>query len=250
MRRLIALSIASVLAACGDLNVRSVRAPQSVPVELAGEWVGSWQAATESASGAIVVQVQEYGGAPVVNVMLQNPCITPSIYELVVTGDTFELRAEGAVVLAATLQTDRRLVGTYQCPEESGTWSATWQRPLPELLDLGGHWVGQIAASGQPARGFALELTQSVAGGLVRLEGLLDLGELWPLLVPMRGSVAFRTGGYDLVLQTLPGITPNLLLAGAGVVDPLQVDNGVLQAVGAPVLSVPFAAFSMHRVGP
>jgi hypothetical protein len=250
MRRPVALLLPWCLVACGDLDVRSVREPQVVPAQLAGEWLGTWQSANQTASGAVVVRVQEFAGEPVVRIEFQNPCLEPRAYELVMTASLIELRAEGQVVLAAAVRADRSMDGIYQCEAESGTWTATWQRDLPTLVDLGGDWSGSLAVAGQPTRPIDLVLEQGVQDGSLVLEGLLDLGDLWPSLLPVRGSVFFREGGFEVVLATSAGSTPGLFLAGVGDRDPLQVETGFLQTIGSPVLPFQNGVFQIFWQGP
>lgn len=251
MRSPVLLLLASCgLSACGDLDVRSVRAPQAVPRALIGEWTGSWHATQSGLEGGIVVRVQEFEGEPVVNVQFENPCIEPRTYDLVVTEATIELRADGRTVIAATVGEGRSLIGTYECTAESGTWSAVWQHDLPEVVDLGGDWDGTLVVGGQSNRAVHLELTQSVAGGMVLLDGLLDLGDAWPLPVPMRGTVVFRTGGYDVMLSTLAGNQPVLLLTGTGDTEPLRIENGILQALSSAPLPFQAGLFTVARQGP
>ena len=244
--RHLAFSLVLLLAACGDLEVRSVRAPQSVPQELVGEWVGTWQSTAE-ATGAIVVRVQEFEGEPVVRVEFENPCIEPRSYDLVITAASIELRAEGAAVMTATLVEGRQLVGTYHCPEESGTWTASWQRELPAVQDLSGAWTGSLAAAGQPTRGIDLDLVQTVEGGDVRLQGFLWLHDLWPLPLEIEGTVLFREATFDLLLRTPVGSVPGLLVTGIGDYTPMRVENGLLQPIGTPVLPFPIAGFTIFR---
>lgn len=246
MRALIVMS-AVVLGACGDLEVRSVRAPQAVPQELTGEWVGTWLSAAQT-SGAIVVRVQEFAGEPVVRVDFTNPCVAPRSYDLVVTATTIELRAEGEAVMAATLTADRRLVGSYHCPEESGTWSAAWTRDLPELADLGGAYSGTLAVAGQPIRAVTLDVSQQIVAGELQLDGLLGLPDLWPLPVPLIGTAQFSGTSFDLVLYTPAGVAPPLLLTGTGDRVTLQIDNGLLQPIGPQVLPFSFGLVDLVRL--
>lgn len=245
MRHLV-LSLVLPFAACGDLQVRSVRAPQSVPQELVGEWVGTWQSTAE-ATGAIVVRVQEFEGEPVVRVEFENPCIEPRSYDLVVTAASIELRAEGTAVMTATLVEGRQLVGTYHCPEESGTWTASWQRELPAVQDLSGRWSGSLAAAGQPTRAFDIDLVQVVEGGDVLLQGFLWLRDLWPLPLEVEGTVLFRDDAFDLLLRTPIGSVPGVLVTGIGDYAPMRVENGLLQPIGTPVLPFPIAGFTVFR---
>lgn len=250
MRSLAVLVLSCAFAACGDLEVRSVRAPQAVPRELLGEWSGAWHSAESNSTGNILVRVQQFEGEPVVNVQIENPCIEPRTYDLVVTPATIELRADGRTVIAAVLGAGRELVGTYVCTAETGTWSAVWQRDLPEIADLAGDWSGTLVVGGQPDRPVALELAQRVEGGIVVLDGLLDLGDAWPLPVPMRGTAFFRADGYDVMLNTLAGNLPELWLTGVGDHEPLRIEHGILQALGPQPLPFQSGLFTIAHQGP
>jgi hypothetical protein len=243
------LAAATLLAACGDLDVRSVRSEPRVPAALVGEWQGTWNASTSSASGVVIVRVQEFAGEPIVNVQFQNPCLEPRSYDLVVTPATIELRADGQTVLAATLGEDRELIGVYTCANESGTWLATWRRDLPTLLDLGGEWTGTVMFGDQIVRPIALSLHQTVDAGAVELTGVLDLGDLWPVPVVVSGIAVFREQGYDLTLQTLAGSSPELVLSGSGLTEPMRVEAGLLHVLDQ-ALPFPIGVFALQQQGP
>jgi hypothetical protein len=249
MRHALSLVLPALLAACGDLDVRSVRAaPTGVPSALIGEWQGTWQSSATAANGVVVVRVQEFDGEPVVNVQFQNPCLAPRAYDLVVTPATIELRADGQTVLAASLGDGRELVGTYTCSAEAGTWQAQWRRDLPVLLDLGGTWAGTVQFADQLVRPIELRLEQQVEGGEMLLQGELDLGDLWPAPIPVVGTVLFRDQGYDVTLHTPSGANPELLLSGGGTVDPLRIEAGLLHAANQS-LPFPLGVFTIQRAG-
>lgn len=227
-----------------------MRTPQAVPEALVGEWVGAWQSTSEASAGAVTLRVQEFEGEPLVQIDFQNPCIEPRTYELVVTAEAIELRAEGQTVVSATVVEAGRMVGVYNCTGESGTWGATWQRELPDLVDLGGDWSGSLAVAGQVARPLSLVLQQSVRDAHLELDGLLDLGELWPSLLPLRGTVVFNETGFEVLLSTDSGVLPGLLLTGMGDREPLQIEAGLLQTIGSPLLPFQNGVFTITRRGP
>lgn len=232
MRSLVVL-LPLLVTACGDLELKSVRPTDVVPAGLEGEWVGSWQSVLSNTGGGLNVKVQEFDGEPVLGMQLDNPCITPREYDLVMTPSTIELRADGATVFAATLGEGRTLIGTYQCKADLGTWTATWQRLLPPIVDLGGTWSGDLTIAGQPALPIRLQLDQSVASGAIVIDGALELIGLSPAPIPMTGSAQFRDQGFDLLLQTPNGVAPDLLLTAFGIRDPLRIEVGLLQMFGA-----------------
>ncbi len=250
MRYLVAISLSWLAAACGDLDVKSVRSPQVVPTALLGEWSGTWTSANASAattSGDVLVRVQAFEDQPIVQVQFDHPCVEPRVYELVLSGESIALRADGVVVLAASLAGEGQLLGTFQCPADLGTWSATRQRDLPVVLDLGGSWQAELAVIGAPVRAFDLSLVQSVRSGFVQLDGLLDLGDLWPLPVMVEGPVQFVGEEFQFALRTVVGSSPDVLLTAVGERLTLRVDVGMFQVVGASALPFNQGIFRMQR---
>ena len=81
-----------VLAACGDLDVRTVRVPEVVPAPLEGEWTGTWTSDANGASGPLTVRVQEFGGEPLLSVDIVNACVENRAYDLVLGNGLIELR--------------------------------------------------------------------------------------------------------------------------------------------------------------
>lgn len=232
-----------VLAACGDLDVRSVRVPEVVPASLEGEWTGTWTSDTNGTSGALTVRVQEFGGEPLLSVDIENACVENRAYDLVLGNGLIELRDGDRTVFAGVLGEGRTLLGTFSCDADRGTWTAAWQRDLPALLDLTGTWNGSLATIETPARGVQLTLEQRVRSGLLVLDGTLTIAGLGvdagDLVVPLEGSASFRSDGFDLGLRSPDGIAPVLVLSGLGEPEPLQVEVGVLQVLGPSTL--PFA---------
>lgn len=231
MRSLFAM-LPLVLAACGDLELKSYRPPDAVPAGLEGEWVGSWQSVLSNTSGTLNVQVQEFAGEAIVAVRIENPCITARVYDLVLTPSTIELRADGQTVFAATLGEAGSLVGTYQCEADLGTWAATWQRALPPIVDLSGTWTGELTVSGQRDVPIRLQLAQRVVDSQIVLDGALELTGLWPVPFATSGSAQFREQGFDVLLHTPVGSAPELLLTSFGMREPLRMEVGLLQVFG------------------
>lgn len=221
--------LALALAACGDLDVRSIRPPEIAADVLAGEWVGSWHSPSRNTQGDVVVRVRQFDDQPVVEVVFDNPCIVSRSYELVVTASTIELRADGMAVLAATLSDERRLDGVFQCVDETGTWSAVWQRDLPPVLDLGGPWGGDVRLWGGPVHGLELDLQQSVRGGVVQLDGTLRVPGLWQEPIAVTGNAVFDAATFDVLLRSLEATGPQLVLTGTGDTVQLRVDLGFLR---------------------
>ncbi len=245
MLRLLVLLLPMLFAACGDLDVRSVRTPTTSATAFAGEWAGAWTSSQVASTGSVVVRVQFFGDSPVVQLVIDNPCFEPREYELRVVDDTIELRIDGESLLDAELG-DGELVGTYRCGADQGTWQAGFVRDLPEVVDLSGTWSGDLLVFGQQQRTLHLDLVQSAAGGAIRLDGFLQLSD-WPLPIAVRGITTFRDEGFDLHLHTEVGSSPPLVLSGAGELQPLRVDPGLLEAVGPSPL--PFQT-GLFRIAP
>jgi hypothetical protein len=244
MRRL-AISLLAALAACGDLEVKSVRAPDPVAA-WEGQWDGSWSSSS-GGSGSVTVRVQSFRGEPVVAVEFSNPCFATRTYELVLLPNSIELRADGETVLAATLGDGPRLVGTYDCTTDFGLWDAVRVGDLPAVLDLAGTWAGNLQyATGGAALALALE--QEVVDGVVRLSGRLDLGGLWPVAVPVAGRADFREDGYDVMLRSTTGTVPDVVLSGVGEAEPLRIELGLFQSLSPGVLPFTHAGFGLARL--
>jgi hypothetical protein len=242
MRRTFLWGLLSCLAACGDLQIRSIAPTQVVPLNLQGRWVGVWQSESEATTGnggPVELRIQEFAGEPVVTVEMDNPCLVPRAYELVLTGDSIAMQADGQTVLLANQSEDRTLRGIYTCAEDHGSWTADWVADLPSLLDLSGTWEGRIYGGGQPEQAIALSLQQSIESGVLALRGVADLPGALPFALPLQGYVQFRDDQFDLVLQTAPGVDPQVVVSGIGDREPLQLPVGLVQ-VFSPT-SLPFA---------
>lgn len=247
MRILGALSLPFLLAACGDLDVRSVRGPGIAPVVLSGEWVGTWYSTRQATTGRIVIRAQDFAGEPLVNVELDNPCVEPRVYELLVTAATIELRADEEVVLAATIGANRRLDGRFQCALDAGTWTADWQRDLPPVVDLRGPWRGELVPAGGAATELRLDLQQGLREGRVQLDGVLDVPQLWPLPLLVTGTANFRADVFDLVLRTALTTGPQWLLMGVGDARTLRLEDGQVHVFDADPVPFRQGAFAIAR---
>jgi hypothetical protein len=255
MRSLLTSSLLLLAAACGDVDVRSVRVGPAVPETLQGEWVGSWTSSLTAASGALQVRVQEFRAEPVVALQIDNPCLLPRDYQLVLRPTSIELRADGETVLAAELGAGRTLTGTFQCQADQGTWTASWVRALPTLGDLSGRWTGTLTpAVALPAvpmpRPLQLDLEQSVVGGSVVLTGVLDVPELLGLPIAVSGYTIFRDDTFDLLLRAEQPGAPTVVLSALGARQPLSVELGLAQAFGAAPLPFAQATFSLQWQSP
>lgn len=234
-----------LLSGCGDIEVKSTRVGNAVPAQLQGQWTGSWSSTRGPGTGTVTLQVQSFDGDPLVQVLVDNPCLVPSNYQLVMSGNAFELRADGQPVFSAVLGPERTLLGTFECTADAGVWQATWAADLPPVLDLGGVWQGQVQALALPATELQIMFVQSVRGGQLVLDGTLSLPGLLPSPLPVTGSVRFREGAFELALTTTAGIAPLVQLAGLGDSATLSIDDGLLVAAAIPELPSGMATWDL-----
>lgn len=230
--------------ACGEIKVRSVRSADAVPAALEGEWSGTWTSEVNAMAGSLSVRVQQFAGQPLVSLSIDNPCLVPRDYELRLTGGTIELLADGVRVLDATLTADRRLLGSYECAADRGTWSAERIRDLPPPLDLSGTWRGTVTVGGA-SEPLVVELVQTVRAGSLALDGLVTLPEALPFPVPVTGGVQFGDADFRIALQTRSGFQPAVVLTGVGDREPVQVDIGLLQVLSSTALPFSQGVFQM-----
>tara|TARA_R110002072_G_scaffold87129_6_gene196685 strand:+ start:4201 stop:5010 length:810 start_codon:yes stop_codon:yes gene_type:complete len=239
LRQRVLLSLIVCLAACGDLKVRSVPPAVVVPAELEGRWVGTWESIASEASGDVEIHIQEFASQPLVAVTIDNPCLVPRSYDLRWTAQGIDLLADGVAVFQATRVATQQLVGSYQCEQDEGTWTAQWVESLPALLDLTGTWEGRIFGGGQPDQPIDIAIVQRVQGGALVLDAEADLPGVLPFALPLQGFVRFRESEFELVLQTEPGFEPQMIVSGLGDREPLQMPLGLVQVLSSTVL--PFA---------
>tara|TARA_R110002072_G_scaffold1983_1_gene16202 strand:- start:42184 stop:42975 length:792 start_codon:yes stop_codon:yes gene_type:complete len=234
------------LVSCGDLSVTSVApAEPNVPVAAKGEWQGTWVSDESGQSGELVLRIQEFHDEAVVALAINNGCLQQQNYELVVIGESVTLQVGGVPILVAEFAPSGQLVGSFDCPEDSGTWSATRIGPLPEPIDLSGTWLGSAMVAGESENPLLLELDQFVRDGRLVLEGFADVPGLVPVQVPLAGYVNFRETDFDLVLQTVEGFEPVMVFAGIGNHDPVRVDVGLIQVLSSQSVEFTQAVFQV-----
>lgn len=243
MRLATALAMSALFAACGDIEVRSIRVPDSVPATLAGEWTGNWQSDRDSSNGSVVLRMQDFQGEAVVSFQLDNACVEAREYRFRTTGTTIELLDGDVVVFAGQIGTDRTLTGSYACPEDNGSWDATWTRNLPPLVDLGGRWEGTVSAFGFPPQAMRLDLDLVVRGGGLVLEGAMQLPGLVPVALPVRGLVQFQDLTFDVSMVVLTGTALTVQMFGVGDLATREIGTGLLQTNGDPLLPFSQAAW-------
>lgn len=234
MTRVILLGWLACLAACGELKVRSTAPSQTLPAALEGRWVGTWTSSGNQGGGPIEIRIQQFRSEPVVQVQIDNPCLTPNDYDLALTGDQISLSLAGTTVMSANLLTEQLLDGIYTCAADEGVWQAEWVEGLPSLLDLSGEWEGRIFSVGEEELPFTMQVEQSVQGGQLVLAAQADLPTLsggGPMAagVPMQGYVRFYPEDFELTLFTPLGSEPSIYLTGIGERETLHVPLGVVQ---------------------
>jgi len=229
MRSLLLACFLFLAAACGDIDVREIRT-EGVPPELIGEWTGTWQSHLNVTGGMLLLRIQEFAGEPVVTVQVDHPCVKPREYEFRATATTVELLADGEVVFAAVVGSDRTLIGTYDCAADRGSWDASWLRELPPVIDLAGRWDGGIRLDGAPEQPFVMRLEQDVRGGALRLDGTIDLPGVLPEPLGITGWLEFHETTFEILLTTLPGEVPIAYMTALGNSALLRIEDGMLQA--------------------
>lgn len=243
-------SLCLSLGACGDIEVRSIRSGDVVPAQLEGEWHGAWQSELSGISGVLTLRIQDFGGEPVVAVEIAHPCVPPARYEFRATANTIQLLDDGEVLFDGLLGDDRTLVGSYACLADSGSWDASWQRALPELVDLGGTWSGTITAPGFDPQALELQLVQTVRDGTLLLQGTLGLPGLPTDPLPIFGQVQFGDAAFELLLVTEPGTGPLVHMTGLGDPATRTIGSGDLQAAIDPLLPILQAEWDAQWIGP
>lgn len=234
--RVILWGLLACLTAC-DLQIRSTSTAQAVPAGLEGRWVGTWTSTGNQVGGPggpVEIRIQQFRSQPVVQVQIDNPCLTPNDYDLVLTGDTISLTLAGATIMSAKLEGEQTLEGSYMCAEDEGTWNAEWIEGLPTLMDLSGTWDGRISAITSEELPVTMTLDQSVQAGRLLLEAEVDLGPAFASTVPMEGFVNFEENDFELTLFTPLGSAPSIYMTGIGMREPLAVPLGVVQVQVSP----------------
>jgi hypothetical protein len=229
------LLLLGAVPACGDIDIVSVRTGNAIPLAMQGEWSGSWTSSSSAANGTVGLRLQSYAGEAVVGVTIDNPCVVPRSYQLLVTGTSMQLWADGAVVFTAVLASDGTMAGTYQCEADAGIWQATWQRDLPPIEDISGVWEGTVVSASSELP-LLLVLEQSVRGGAVVVDGALLMPGVLPGSLGVTGSLRFREGFFDFVLGTTSGVVPMMQMAGIGDSPSMAIRDGLLQASPSPLL--------------
>ena len=217
----------ALLAGCLKIERRSSQVP-GFPQQLLGEWHGSWRSSSTAGSGQLVLAVQAFQGQPIVTVDLQHPCIVGQGYQFVQQGLRWELRLNEQTVFTAEVElANRTLNGSYDCQQDQGSWSASWDHALPEIPDLSGIWSGVYEALQPPSSGIlSMELLQNWQDGRLRLTGSLSFdghGVTLPLIV---GEVAWTGDLFELLVQG--GVPPSSVnLQGSGQRIALAVSQGL-----------------------
>lgn len=251
MRRLAAILLAcAVMSACGDIHVRSIRVPESVPDRLQGEWTGAWHSTRDGSGGTVVLRMQDFGGEPVVSIVLANPCVEAREYTFRTEGNMVELLADQEVLFSAILGTDRTLTGSYQCDADAGLWTAAWAAELPPLVDVGGRWEGSLAIPSFPPQPFVMDIALEVVGGALTVGGSVQVPTVMTSALPVVGVVMFHDTTFDVWLEVPTGTANNPQLFGVGDLASMRITTGLLQANGNPLLPFVQAGWTALRTAP
>lgn len=244
--RLLVISLFLALCSCGDIEVRSTPGTTSVSSALAGEWQGTWSSGRTSTTGALTLRLQDFGGEPVVSFEIDNLCLAPAQYDLVLQGGLVSLVNDGVPVLVASLSAPEELSGSYGCAADDGVWTAQRTGALPELLDLSGEWGGVLAAPGLADEPIEVSLSQRVQAGQLVLDALVYLPNSLPAPVPMQGIVQFAEDTFEVQLASSIGAGPLLAVQGVGLRAPLSIPDATVAVVGPSPLPFTEATFSLE----
>ena len=238
-----------LLAACFDVDRRS-RQSDTLPETLLGAWRGTWTSTGSTGAGSVAMAVREFEGNPILQLDTQHPCLIGSRFEFVQTGALWQLLLDDQPVFEATLDpTTRRLDGVYDCDADSGTWGVSWDRELPEIVDLSGAWTGTWVSVQPPLQGtFAMDLVQQYSNGRLLLTASIRLPGAGDSIEFDAGEVVWRESTFDLVLESGNGSGPLALLQGRGDPQTLAIEDGLFLVENA---QVPFrlALWSATPVG-
>ena len=244
--RFLVLILFAAFGSCGDIQVRSTPGTTAISSALAGEWQGAWSSGRTSSGGGLTLRLQDFGGEPVVSFVIDNPCLAPAQYDLVLQGGLVSLVAGGAPVLVASLSAPDELSGSYGCAEDDGVWSARRVAPLPELLDLSGEWSGVLAVPGLGDEPVEVSLSQRVQAGQLLLDALVYLPSLLPAPVPMGGIVQFSESTFALQLASSISAGTLLVVQGDGLRAPLSIPDAAVSVVGPSPLPFQQATLSLE----
>lgn len=224
---LLAFALPALLGGCFEFE-RTQRT--SVPPALLGEWRGNWASAQNMGTGEVLLSVQTFEGEPLLQLDTQHPCLVERSYEFVQQGAIWELRRDGRTLFRAELDADeRRLVGTYDCTADRGSWSAQWNQELPAIPDLGGTWTGTFAGAEPRTTGsLVLELDQELERGVLALRGVVRMPDLEVEMRVTNGQILWVDDRFDLALQAGGAPWPVLLLQGIGDRASRAVQDGIL----------------------
>jgi len=211
-----------------------------MPAALEGRWVGSWTSSGNQGGGSIEIRIQQFRSQPVVEVQIDNPCLTPNDYDLSLSGDQISLSLDGTTVMSANLLGEQTLDGVYSCAADEGEWQAEWVEGLPTLLDLSGEWEGRIFSIGEGELSITMNVEQNVEAGRLVLQAQADVpcftnGMPMVGVVPMQGYVRFYPDDFELTLYTPLGSEPSIYMTGIGERETLHVPLGVVQLQASPL---------------
>ena len=246
--RIVFLGSVVCLASCGELELQIASTPEVTPAALSGRWEGVWRSSRQaSGSGPLEIRIHEFAGLPVIDMEIDNPCLVPSDYDLVMSSGSIALQLAGETVMEARLLGEGRLDGSYSCALDDGAWHAEWVEALPALPDLSGAWQGRVYSHGEEAAPIEVALSQDIRAGRLTLCAEVE----WPSALlsglPMEGSVRFGVEQFEISLCTLPGVLPRIEVVGFGERQSEAVTAGVVQVHSLSHLPIASGLMQMMR---
>jgi len=238
---------ACVPGGCVRVQFHSTGSGASVPEAMLGDWGGTWTSSDGSQRGTAQIRLQSFQGRPLVRFTVDNPCLLPQPYRFVIADRHLELQGTAEVLFEGDLDADlHSLAGTYQCPEDHGTWSLAWQQPVEAVGDLSGHWTGTLRTTLAPeVLSLALDLQQTWIDGQLRVAGEIQVEDGVLTATITSGAVDWDAGRFAVQLMVEQPAT--MLLEGIGDARQMRLQDGVLiaQRSGAPPL--PIGTFSLAK---
>lgn len=223
------LAVFAALSSTACVRIERRTTEIGVPPALEGAWSGTWASTGNGGQGSVAMRLQSFEGRPVVRIESSHPCLQPGSYEFSLQPPQLELRRSGVpVFLGAIDSANRRIVGTYGCTADAGTWSVGWTGALPPIGDASGIWTGTFTAGSPPAStGFTMELRQGWQAGFLTVTGEVVVDGIGVGVPIESGSVEWEGNAFDLALRgTQLGL--RVQVQGTGTLQSLPVCAGLL----------------------
>lgn len=239
LRLLAALAAMPFFASCYKVQTRTT-VSSVVPLQLQGEWNGTWTDASGQQSGSLRFLVRTFQGELVLSFETDNPAAQQQTFAFAFRGPHVEM-ASSEIRFSGDLDAAARIfAGEFSGSRGDGTWQADWTRELPPIIDLSGTWIGSFRGDSEliPPGPMVLTLQQQLVQGQMRVTGDLELQDLSMQVPIVDGYVDWNADTFDVQLLSDISLLPIVQLTGVG--DPLQrrIEHGefvVLPPPGLPV---------------